>query len=75
MMRKHFIYGRSRRLYRHLASTRPLSRGERVDAFRRTVHDERCSIIDTARLAGLLLGGILAWNAGQLSASVWSREW
>jgi hypothetical protein len=52
IMRKHFIYGRSRRLYRHISYTRPLT-----------------------RLAGLLVGGVVAWNVGQLSASLWRREW
>ena len=75
MLRKHFIYGRSRRLYRHLARTRPLSTGERVDAFRRTLHHERCSLVDAVRLMSLLLGGMVAWNAGQLSAGIWNREW
>lgn len=75
MMRKHFIYGRSRRLYRHISDTRPLTREERVEAFRQTLHDERCSVVDKARLAGLLVGGIIAWNVGQLSASLWRHEW
>jgi glycosyltransferase involved in cell wall biosynthesis len=75
VLRKHFIYGRSRRLYKHISRTRPLTRDERVDAFRRTLHDERCSLFDVARLAGLLAGGIVAWNVGQLSASVWRHEW
>jgi hypothetical protein len=75
MLKKHFIYGRSRRLYRHISETRPLTRDERVEAFRRTLRDEHCSPVDTARLAGLLVGGIVAWNVGQLSASVWRHEW
>ena len=75
MLRKHFIYGRSRRLYRHISHTRPLTHDERMDAFRRTLRNERCSAVDTARLLGLLAGGIVAWNAGHLSARVWRQEW
>jgi glycosyltransferase involved in cell wall biosynthesis len=75
VLRKHFIYGRSRRLYRHISHTRPLTRDERVDAFRRTLENERCSPVDAARLAALLVGGILAWNVGHVSASLWRYEW
>ena len=46
--RKMFTYGRSRQLYRHIVKTRPLSAGERLEAFRATVRDGGYSWIAAA---------------------------
>jgi len=68
--RKMFTYGRSRQLYRHIVTTRPLGTEERVAAFCATVRDGGYSWIASVALAGLLAGGMAAWSLGSHS-----RRW
>jgi glycosyltransferase involved in cell wall biosynthesis len=70
--RKMFTYGRSRQLYRHIVTTRPLSTDERIAAFRATVRDGGYSSIAAVALAGLLAGGMAAWSLGSHSRR-WSK--
>lgn len=62
--KKMFIYGRSRQLYRHIMVTRPLNLAERFRAFRGCSGGTAGSRLTAGLLAGLLVGGMLAWNLG-----------
>jgi glycosyltransferase involved in cell wall biosynthesis len=57
--RKQLIYGRSYRSYGKIASTRPLTTGERLEVFKRTIRRGRYSLAKSAGLFLLLsIGGV-----------------
>ena len=65
-LRKVFIYGRSRRLYRHIMETRALSTRERVQVFRAVRKSEDLTTSASVELLSLLLLGVVSWNIGSL---------
>jgi len=71
--RKVFIYGDSRRKYRHIAYVRPLTNWERFLVFRRTVRTNGYSWIKSAILFGLLAIGLICWVLGSMNAA-WSLK-
>lgn len=73
LYQKYFIYGRSRRKYRHIAYTRPLTNRERFLIFRRTVQSQGYSWVKSAALLGLLTLGLVYWFLGSASAA-WDIE-
>ena len=69
LYQKFFIYGRSRRKYKHIAYTRPLTNQERLLVFRRTIQNQGYSRIKSVLLFGLLAVGLVYWSLGSISAS------
>ena len=65
--RKMFIYGRSRQLYRRVATTRPLSVDERLRVFRETVERHKYSVVARVQLMSVLSLGMAAWTLGSWS--------
>lgn len=71
---KYYIYGGSRRRYRHIANIRPLSNSERLRLLRGTVKNNGYNITEFASLLSLLTIGYLYWVFGAVSASWNSRK-
>ncbi len=69
LYQKFFIYGRSRRKYKHIAYTRPLTNQERLLVFRRTIQNQGYSWIKSVLLFGLLAVGLVYWSLGSISAT------
>lgn len=67
LYRKFFVYGRSRRAYRHLANMRPLTNRERLLVFRRVLRSGRQPWPRALLLALLLAVGLGHWVLGGLS--------
>ena len=65
--RKMLIYGRSRQLYRRVATTRPLSVDERLRVFRETVERHKYSVVARVQLMSVLSLGMAAWTLGSWS--------
>jgi glycosyltransferase involved in cell wall biosynthesis len=63
--RKMFTYGRTTRTYRPIVSTRPMTPGERLEVFRRTVQRHGYSLATSALLFVLLALGVGAHLLGR----------
>ena len=67
---KQFIYGYSNRLWKELIVGRPLTLGERLRVFWRTIQHERCSLPQAALLLLLISFGAAFYTVGQ-----WTAKW
>ena len=72
--RKVFIYGNSRRRYKHIYNTRPLTNQERFRVFRRTIQGQRYSWLQSVFFFGLLIVGLMCWNLGSVNAARFTKE-
>ena len=63
-LKKMFIYGRSRKRYRHLKVTEALDLSDRIEIFRNVIRDGNYSLPQTASFAAAMGCSMLAWQAG-----------
>ena len=69
-LRKVFTYGRSMQSYRRVIAVRPLTLGDRLGVFRKTVQSKSYGWLRAATLAVLLAVGLGAWAIGRLSGYI-----
>jgi GT2 family glycosyltransferase len=69
-MRKAFTYGRSMQSYRRVIAVQPLTMGDRLAVFRKTVHNKSYGFLRASTLAVLLTVGLWAWAIGRLSGHI-----
>lgn len=74
-LEKMFTYGRSRRQYQNLVSTRPLTLRERSRAYMAAVRVRGYSLPGALALGAVLGLGLAAWALGSLSHSFSKRPW
>ena len=63
---KHHIYGRDFHRYGSVANARPLSMGERITIFRKTISHGNYSLLKSVFLLGLLGAGALSYDLGRM---------
>lgn len=73
-MKKMFIYGRSRKRYRHLKVTEALDLSDRLKIFNAVIRDHRYSPWLTVKLALALAASMVAWQLGSLTGLVESKR-
>ena len=66
--KKVFTYGRSRKLYKHIANIPPISYSQRLSIYKRVIKKRNYSFSKSLTLLLLLLAGMIFWKAGSLSA-------
>ena len=66
--KKVFTYGRSRKLYKHIANIPPISYSQRLSSYKRVIKKRNYSFSKSLTLLLLLLAGMIFWKAGSLSA-------
>jgi glycosyltransferase involved in cell wall biosynthesis len=68
--KKMYTYGKSCRLYQQVVRTRPLLANERFRALRTCIVEGKYTSVEMLLFAGVLVGGVIAWNSGSLAARV-----
>jgi len=68
--KKAFIYGRSRIMYKHIASIPPLSYAQRFSIYKNVISKRNYSYPESLMLFFLLIVGMIFWSSGTLSAMI-----
>lgn len=69
-LKKMFIYGRSRKRYRHLKVTEALDVSDRLRIFRTVIRNGNHSLFQSASLTGALACSMAAWQAGSWAGAL-----
>lgn len=69
-LKKMFIYGRSRKRYRHLKVTEALDLSDRVRIFHAVIRNGNYSLFQTTAFAIAMACSMLAWQAGSLAGAL-----